>query len=79
MVQIPLYLQVYKFDKLVTDNTQPRKFSDKVAVFSDVTPSCLVGLYLHFGGTCYLYHHVFYCRDGRDGFCGTLGFIPIFL
>ena len=35
MVQIPFYLQLYKRAKLVTNITQPRKCTDKVAVLLD--------------------------------------------
>ena len=44
MVQIPFYLRLYKHAKLVTNVTQHRKRTDKVAVFSDVTPSSLMGM-----------------------------------
>jgi hypothetical protein len=63
MAQIPFDLHLYKCAKLVTNITQPRKCADKVGVFSDVTPSGLVSSYLHFGGTCCLHLHVFYCRE----------------
>jgi len=79
MVQIPFYLHSNKCAKLVTNITQPRKCTDKVAVFSDVMPSGLVGSYLHFGGNCCLHLHVFYCRDGRGRLRGTSAFILTFL
>jgi len=43
MVQIPFYLHLHKYAKLVTSITQLRKCTDEVAIFWAVTPSGLVG------------------------------------